>query len=379
LREFAEKVEGIELGAKQMNISEEYFQRIDRVMKETGGSADDVRKAFEKIADTLTKIETKSPGWERLEIEMAQLGVAGDDLKKNYQDVFAQIAKGLQGVDISQEQVAAGRETMGRGFDAMLRPLAIGGFESDFAKSGMVSPTDMAAVKGYNEDLRKLSAETAGFWNQAKTIGLGVWDQLLHGGGTDPAAVALHQAEILQSQGKEKKEGEENKKKTDEAAAKAREDAAKNIALKSAEKFRGEDAKKAAAIDRETEALRERNREAALSPEQKKLELTKQIKELQDDINSGYVAATRTEEAQMKKKLEELKHDLAGVKDTKPTAEHHAALSHMGNQAMGGILLGHDRLNDLAVHAKSTAKHTAQIAKNTAKASPGGKPREEYP
>jgi protein-tyrosine-phosphatase len=379
LKEFSEKIEHIGLGAKQMNISPELFQQIDRVMKETGGSAEDVRVAFEKVAEQLTAIQDQTPGWEKAEVAMGRLGIAGEDLKKTYQEVFLEIAKGLQGVSLSQEQIAAGREVMGRGFDTMMRPLAIGGFDSAFAKAGTINEQGLATGEALKADLRDLDSKYAGFWNKVKTMGLETWDNILRGGMGKGMLTDDEMEQAIRLRARlEEQHAAEQAARLNESAKAAMEKNQADIARRAAKKFDSEDQKKADTIDKETEAIEERDRVAGLSPEAKRLELTRQIAMLEEAISFRHGVASKTEEAQTRKHMAELKHELSEVKDTPERARH--ALSHMGNQALGGILLGHDRLNEMAVHARTTAHGVQQLVRNTTPHPSGrGGHRPDYP
>jgi hypothetical protein len=381
LHEFSEKVEHIELGAAQLNIQEGQFQQIDRVMKEVGGSAQDVRGAFEKIAEAMTKIEEQSPGWEKLRTQMGQLGLSGDDLKKTYQEVFMRITEGMKGVSLSQEQIAAGRAVMGRGFDQIMPALAIGGFESDFAKSGQISGRNMATVKAYKEDMRDMRAEYAGAGNDFAAASMGLLDQVLHGGGIGAEAVAKHRAEILARIHKEKEEGEARKKKTDETAEAAKQAAALDVIHKTQAKRHEEDQKKAAGIDLETIALQEKERLAQMDHQEKITELKRQntLLAASDDgsLSLAEKAAVKKRttlnniEMLRERKLYDAENDRLRRAETKQV---HAALSHMGNQAIGGIMLGHDRTAEMAHNVARIANHVTRPRPAT-----GRSPHPDYP
>ena len=377
LKEFSEHIEHVELGAKQMNITPELFQQIDRVMKETGGSAEDVSLAFEKVAEALTKIQDQAPGWEKTEQAMGRLGIAGADLKKTYQEVTLEIAKGLQGVNLSQEQIAAGREVEGKAFDKMMRALAIGGYESAFAKAGTINEQGLQTGEALKADLRDLDSQYVGFWNKVKTMGLQTWDNILRGGMGKGMLDQdeMDQAIRLRARLAEQHAAEQGHK-LEETAKTAEEKNQADIARRTAKKIDSEDQKKADNINKETEALKERNRVAAMTPEEKRLYLLNQIRMAQGELDyGGNPQAGKAGEALLRKRIEELKHELSEIK---PEKKPHEALANM--HGIGNILLARGRFDEGLQHARDTARFAAQIARNTAPHPSGrGSSRPDYP
>jgi hypothetical protein len=382
ISQFVEEGENIKIGSAKLNVDPETFQRIDRVMKEVHSDANSLDGVFEKVASSLETIKEGGPAAEKLRMNFAALGFAGTDLNDDYRALTMRMIEMNSGIDLGTEKIAAFRDVAGRSIDNVFPAMAIGGFNSNFAKAGTLSRADLDSLERANELMREISAHTHSWYNETMAGMVNGWRPCsfmakLLPGGTEVARLeaAADAKANADKQAADKKAAQDA---VTVASAKvlaiqaARENAAKKIAE--------EDAKKAGAIDKETAALEERNREAGMSPEERQLELQKQIAALKKETG----AETKTAEAERLKHIAELEGELARLDREldKPKHETHAAFRHstssLGNQAIGGIMLGHDSFKDLIKHAAATAKHTASIDKKTQPAMPARGSNRDY-
>lgn len=371
LRAFSEMGEKIHFGAIRMNIDETQFQRIQNVLEYTKTDIGSVETAFDKLAEGMTKIERGDKEAAQLQQSLAYLGVTADDLKsKNYQDIFFQIAAGMKGIEPSKEQIAALRDIFGRGGDNLLPAFSLG-FDSKFANGGILDKGALDSIELLNRSTREADATMKGFWNRAKegatdfhtAMGMftpGFWKHRLF----DEKDIeelnpynARRLAEIAAAKEKEKADAR--------AAQAQRESEQKNVDKKLAD-----DAKRARDIDKDTAAIKERDRLANLTPEQRTEELKKTIKSAQGELDYG--ENTSVEAALLRKKIAESQSEIDRIAREKPKKEHemHHELMRLGNAGIGGIMLSHGG-DEWKKHAAETAKHVASIDKKTKQAMPG--------
>ncbi len=369
LKEFGEQAERIEFGSIRLNVDPETFQRLDRVMKVTGETAETAATAFDKLAVSATKIEDGRDKTGELRQAFAELGVTTDELaSKDYRKIFFQIAEGLKDIEPSKEQIAALREVFGKQGDNLLPAFKLG-FDSDYATAGVLDEKELQGIKAVNDEWRKQGATTAGMWNTTKRAALEAASGL---------ALMINPFRWAQNLGTPDEDGYHQKfmaeeaKRLAEITAEKRKQAAAQEALHEANRKSDEaDRKKAATIDKETEALKERNRIAAMTPEEKRLYLLDQIRQMQGELDYG-AGNSRADDATLRKKIAEAQHEISQLDKVKPKAVHEH-LSHLGNQAIGGIMMGHDRLNEMAAHTRRSAEHLASIDKKMAARQPSGR------
>ncbi len=118
------------------------------------------------------------------------------------------------------------------------------------------------------------------------------------------------------------------------------------------------------AIDKETAKLAERNRIEEMSPAERQAEFQKQLAEQQRNAADG--GQDPAHDAEVRRKIEELKHEVAQAERLTGniTPAHHAAVARaLGNQAIGGILLGHGTADEreMTLNTRRAADHLARI------------------
>jgi len=377
LSDFAKKGEDIEFGAIRLNVDPVTYQKIDNVMREIGQSADSASTAFDKLAVGLTKIEAGGPAALKLREAFAELGVTTQDLAtKDPSALFLETAQRLKDTAPTIEQIAALREIYGRGGDNLLPAFKLG-FDGNVANAGIINDRDLSALKNYNAESRETRSVWAGTLNTTKAFfiaaGAGFMSLLQPGKLLTSVLTPEDHGEAKMMESKAKKLQADLDAK---ATAKARNDALQEQNRKDGAKFDAEDKKKAATIDKETEALKERNREAAMSPEAKRLEILQQIKTMEGELKYGGGDLSKADEAAMRKKIEEAKGALAELERPKDRPEHRKAMHNLGNTAIGGIMLGRDAAAEMA---RKSAHHLESIDRKTAPVRPGGnRPRGDY-
>jgi hypothetical protein len=366
--EFASEAHKVTIGAVRLNVSEETYQKLNNVMEESGQTADDAAGAFDKLAEAAVKIDQGDAGATKLKQAFAELGVSLDQIaSKDYQSLFFKISQGLQGITPSAQQIAALREIFGRSGDALL-PALKAGFEGPLANRHIISDEDLKQMESY----RKMRTETGpslfgAAWHAVAKEG-SFFGDLFAGMATKKGInLMFGVGEKSYDQVKAEEKAKQDKADADAKVAaivkqKIANDDLEAARLKAAEKANKEDRAKAAGIEKETDALKERNRVASMTPEQKRLEMLNQIRMMQGELDYGN--NTRTQEAEYRKKIEALRGEIAAGDRAASPLEHHAAIGRaLGNAAFGGMMLGHGTAGEreVASQTRRAADHLARI------------------
>jgi hypothetical protein len=366
VKNFGEHVKEVAEGALRLNVDTTTFQKLNNVMEFAGMKGEDLAQMFDKIAVAKTKMEQGGTEGAQIERELAALGITLQSIEgMNAEKIFFKITDALHGIKPTDEQIAALKSLTGRGGPEVLKVAQIG-FTGDMANKNIIAESDIQNLEEMREKAASMESAGSRFW---RAMGVGASESLLRMKMAIQGTYGVfHYNETASEEVKRQKELTAEKQKEVSLAiqklaiAKAQKDADDSIARKAAVS----DEKKAAEIDKETEAIKKRNREDSMSPAEKELEIKKEIARLQGDLHSDWSA---TDLATDKKKIEELKGELARLQkaDNKPEA-HHAmrSLHTLGNQAIGGIMLSHDRASDeMKRDARKSAKHLESIDKKT--------------
>jgi hypothetical protein len=296
------------------------------------------------------------------------LGVTLEEIKAgNYQDLFFKIAESLHGVTPSAQQLAAMKELFGRGGVEML-PAFHAGFNGRIATTNIISNGDLEQL----EKLREVRAEGAEGWKRslngvAKAL-TAVWTGIMAVGSASAWAdaqqtagerdqnawVAQRTLEIQQRTALLRKARQEADDLHDDQAA-------------ARDKFSKTDAKKADEIDKEAGDQKERNRQDAMSPEERRLDLVKQLTAAEEVYNDakarGYGHSVYMSEQLLR--IERLRGHLGAAERAadKPHQEKsHVLMSRLGNASIGGIMLSHGGDDAKSQRAKMVS-HLSNIDK----------------
>jgi hypothetical protein len=378
---FYESGQTIKFGAAKMNVDTETFQQIDRVMKEVGSSADALDPIIEKIAVSLTHIKEGASDAGKLREGFAQAGIAGDDLDKSAQEVLFKIVELNKGLQLTNEQITAMRQFGGRGVDQLFPAMAMGGFTSDFAKAGVLDKQTLANLDDLHQKMLVLEATTDRWYNKvAGRLASGWKPVMVMASYLMPGLEGLElrnrfagdaAAQAAAREAADKK-ADEHKIEIQKAMAQAVQDQQKADEAKAL----AADRKKAETINKETAALEERSRLAALPPDERKLELEKQINDLVRERQEFMGELSESEDAALRKKIAEAKAELGRLEKTKPDHERYI-MERLGNAAIGGIMLSHGG-DDPRQHRARVEKHLESIDRKTCPPAPGAA-NKDYP
>lgn len=373
VNEFGDKVKEIAEGALRLNVDTTTFQKLNNVMEFAGMKGEDVAQAFDHIAQSILKIKRGEDATGYLQQDLAKFGLTMDSIGgMNASQIFFKITEALHGVKPSDDQIAALKELTGRAGPEILKVAQIG-FNGQMANKEIIPAKDIETL----ERVRELAASSESAWTKT-------WNKIAGGAketfyGVQMILKGSFGQMVYETFGSDaqKKQREMTAEKQAEVSAAiqrlAMNKAAANAAQHIREKAEAIDAKKAAAIEKETDAIAEKNRIESLSSAEKQLEIKKQIVDLEAGIKFDDTKG-RADVASDKKKIEELKGELS--KFHKDAPEKNLSLQHLhalGNQTIGGIMLSHDRIQDeLKRSASKSAKHLESIDKKTHMPNGGG-------
>lgn len=156
--------------AELANLSQSAAQPLVLAAQGAGVDPDAIAKSMLKVAEAMEKVKKGKEGGADALKSFSELGVTLDDLKtKNYQQIWFAIATAMHEATISQTQLVAGFEVMGKGFETLV-PLF---------KRGPNNPVDQMKTQS-DEDLKKLQQMDKD-WKIKKGILSSFWENIVGG------------------------------------------------------------------------------------------------------------------------------------------------------------------------------------------------------
>jgi hypothetical protein len=162
VEEMISKAKEIKEFAQLLNVDRELAQRISNV-----ADPEKVSKGLAKIAEAQQAIITGEDKDFKLAKNLAILGVSLEDIrKKDYRQVFFDIAEGMKAANMTGERLAAFTAIFGAKAESLI-PAFKKGFNSPVANRGVTTESDLDEF----EQLGKSQKELAGPWKNLATQG----------------------------------------------------------------------------------------------------------------------------------------------------------------------------------------------------------------
>jgi hypothetical protein len=251
LDELIQKAKEIRVGSIRTGMDTQKFQQVSNVFDSKGSSIEKYESSSEHLNDAQQKILDGEDEGAKLQRSFARLGVTMEDLKKkNFQQVWFEIAENMRYAEITGEKLAAMKDIFGKNPDELI-PVFKEGFEGKIANRATLSDKELKDVNEYGAAKKDFAAigsmiglEAAKAWMNANAFQI-VAARLLFRLGSprgpneermskrlvdEKTEKAEAQAQIAGNAKDEKKKRDDLKKRAEEIAkkmAEAEKDAAK--------------------------------------------------------------------------------------------------------------------------------------------------------
>lgn len=230
-----DKARDIKRGVAETGFDPQTYQRFANTLDATGSSGEAGARALEHIAEATEKIKKGEEGSGKLVQQFAALGVSLDDIKrKDYKQIFFQIADGMKEASLDAEKLTAIKDLLGKGGIEMLPAFKLG-FDSSSSNRGVISDVDLEKL----DQLRKLQKESTGWWKEMTNEAGLFWSKVLTLG-EQAIGFVMEPLVGLEKEGKNEFRDMQRAKIADHDRQKAKDQAAKEAA---AEKKKKDDEK----------------------------------------------------------------------------------------------------------------------------------------
>lgn len=289
LKEIIERADQINDRSKAFNLDTNTVQRIDNVI-----GFDKAQGALNKLAEAQQKVLSGDDKDFKVLKAFAELGVSLEDLqRKEFQQVFEQIADAMNRAEISGKKLAAVRDILGKDSSSLIQGFQKG-LNSKQANSGLLSEEDLKLLDAMKDQQKTNSIVTV--WKEFASVA-GIFGNMLKTGITsipDSVRYILQDPRERSEQNIQNFRARQQQERLDARDKKRAEDQAKAAADKAKAEKDAEKAKeKADKIAEQTSKLRAENEAKILElfreqlpAEERRLSLTRERLALQKQIDA---------------------------------------------------------------------------------------------
>jgi hypothetical protein len=279
--ELVERADTIKDRANALGLSNQTVQKISNVT-----DFDQARSGLEKLADAQQRVLTGDDKDFKVVKAFAELGVTLDDLKKkNFQQLFDQIADSTERAAISGAKLTALKDILGKGGGRLVEGFQKG-FNGGQANSFLLDDSQIKQLG----DLKDMKRSVGGFWSELGAIAKVRLSQIEIGllSLPDSARYILSDPVALSRDAQGNAKAKANQSRLDIVDSEKAKKQVEAAEAAEKEKKAQEDAKK---IQEKAGELKQHNEERlnrlyrdGLSIDQRKLQISKERKLLQDQI-----------------------------------------------------------------------------------------------
>lgn len=172
--------------AELANLSQHAAQPLMLSAQGAGVDPDAIAKSMLKVAEAMEKVKKGKEGGADALKSFSELGVTLDDLKtRNYQEIWFKIAAAMHEATISQTQLVAGFEVMGKGFETLV-PVFKRGPNNPIDQMKMQSDEDLKRLQQIDRDSKAKGAFFKNVWENLVSGAVNKLDAGGHGDKADP-------------------------------------------------------------------------------------------------------------------------------------------------------------------------------------------------
>jgi hypothetical protein len=169
---FNDKLKDIKIGTQRTGLDSEQFQQFQNLTKSTEVSTDAVAVAMDHVAAKQQEIIEGGDQASKVMKDFGLLGVSAADAQtKSFQELFVQMFRYMQTVEMTGERLTALREIMGRAGPELI-PAAKMGLESKTANKGLLDDKEIKDMQAFNRQVSEGPNfdDSANFWGKIGTL-----------------------------------------------------------------------------------------------------------------------------------------------------------------------------------------------------------------
>lgn len=170
VEELRDRAKEIKIGAAQTGLSQDQFQNVFNAAQGSGASTEAIPKAILKIAEAQEKVKNGGEGAAKALEGFSALGITLGEIQSNsYQDLFLKISESMHVAQLSGEQLTAGAELMGKGFESLL-PAFQRGFHDPVDQMNKLSDEEITKLNNVSKSVAILKATWQGGLQNAANL-----------------------------------------------------------------------------------------------------------------------------------------------------------------------------------------------------------------